>query len=255
MDARLGDLRGPEALYLSLSLPGASFNFNPLVKPPEQTFSRHEQRHVQELLEGARARGATEVAIPAAGGAVAPLKDAHAASISRTEQPADAGLALARAGDGRRAEQALASGDGARPALKAFQPRARRLRRRHRLPAPAHYRRASPESQAERNRGHARRGGLDGPAGVSRRERRARGRGGKPTRRRRRPTAGGGAHGPNPKGARAKRPTARRRRRRRASSSRRSRTPPRRPPESRARKVRRVARVPAAAPSTSCRSP
>ena len=97
VDARLGDLRGPEALYLSLTLPGASFNFNPLVKPPEQTFSRHEQRHVQELLEGARARGATEVAIPTAGGAVAPLKGTPPASISRTEQPADTGLALARA--------------------------------------------------------------------------------------------------------------------------------------------------------------
>ena len=95
VDARLGDLRGPEALYLSLSLPGASYNFNPLVKPPEQTFSRHEQRHVQELLEGARARGATEVAIPAAGGAVTPLKGTPPASISRPEQPADAGLALA----------------------------------------------------------------------------------------------------------------------------------------------------------------
>jgi hypothetical protein len=97
VDARLGDLRGPEALYLSLTLPGASYNFNPLVKPPEQTFSRHEQRHVQELLEGARGRGATEVAIPTAGGAVAPLKGAHPAAISRPEQPADAGLALARA--------------------------------------------------------------------------------------------------------------------------------------------------------------
>jgi hypothetical protein len=95
VDARLGDLRGPEALYLSLSLPGASFNFNPLVKPPEQTFSRREQTHVQELLEGARARGATQVAIPAAGGAVAPLKGAPPAAISRPEQPADAGLALA----------------------------------------------------------------------------------------------------------------------------------------------------------------
>lgn len=95
VDARLGDLRGPEALYLSLSLPGASYNFNPLVKPPEQTFSRREQRHVQELLEGARARGATEVAIPEAGGAVAPLKNAPSAAISRPEQPADGGLALA----------------------------------------------------------------------------------------------------------------------------------------------------------------
>src|SRR5215216_2405357 len=51
VDAKIGDLRGLEALYLALSLPGASFNFNPLIKPPERTFAEREQKFIQGLLE------------------------------------------------------------------------------------------------------------------------------------------------------------------------------------------------------------
>jgi hypothetical protein len=93
VDARLGDLRGLEALYLALSLPGASFNFNPLIKPPEQTFSQREQRHVLELLEGARAGGAMDIAIQQGGGAVTPLKSVPHAPLSLPAQP-DTALAL-----------------------------------------------------------------------------------------------------------------------------------------------------------------
>ena len=58
VDAKIGDLRGLEALYLALSLPGASFNFNPLIKPPERTFEEREQKFIQGLLE-APTRGST----------------------------------------------------------------------------------------------------------------------------------------------------------------------------------------------------
>lgn len=92
VDARLGELRGLEALYLALSLPGASFNFNPLIKPPEQTFSQREQRHVLELLEGGRAGGAMDIAIQQ-GGAVTPLKSVPHAPLSLPAQP-DTALAL-----------------------------------------------------------------------------------------------------------------------------------------------------------------
>ena len=51
VDARIGDLRGLEAVYLALSLAGASFNFNPLIKPPERTVEEREQKLIQGLLE------------------------------------------------------------------------------------------------------------------------------------------------------------------------------------------------------------
>jgi hypothetical protein len=51
VDAKIGDLRGLEAVYLALSLAGASFNFNPLIKPPERTVEAREQKLIQGLLE------------------------------------------------------------------------------------------------------------------------------------------------------------------------------------------------------------
>ena len=51
VDARIGNLRGLEAVYLALSLAGASFNFNPLIKPPERTVADREQKLIQGLLE------------------------------------------------------------------------------------------------------------------------------------------------------------------------------------------------------------
>lgn len=51
VDAKMGELRGLEAVYLALSLAGASFNFNPLIKPPERTVAEREQKLIQGLLE------------------------------------------------------------------------------------------------------------------------------------------------------------------------------------------------------------
>jgi hypothetical protein len=51
VDAKIGDLRGLEAVYLALSLAGASFNFNPLIKPPERSVEEREQRLIQGLLD------------------------------------------------------------------------------------------------------------------------------------------------------------------------------------------------------------
>jgi len=51
VDAKIGNLRGLEAVYLSLSLAGASFNFNPLIKSPERTVEEREQKLIQGLLE------------------------------------------------------------------------------------------------------------------------------------------------------------------------------------------------------------
>jgi hypothetical protein len=51
VDAKIGDLRGLEAVYLALSLANASFNFNPLIKPPERTVEEREQKLIQGLIE------------------------------------------------------------------------------------------------------------------------------------------------------------------------------------------------------------
>jgi hypothetical protein len=52
VDAQLGDLKGLEALFAALGMPGASFNFNPLVRPPKRTVAEHERKALQELLAG-----------------------------------------------------------------------------------------------------------------------------------------------------------------------------------------------------------
>jgi hypothetical protein len=59
VDARIGDLRGLEAVYLALSLVGASFNFNPLIKPPERTVRDGEQKLIQGLLDAPSGGGAS----------------------------------------------------------------------------------------------------------------------------------------------------------------------------------------------------
>jgi hypothetical protein len=60
VDARIGTLKGLEAVYLALSLEGASFNFNPLIKPPERTVEEREQRLIQGLLEAPSGRGTSD---------------------------------------------------------------------------------------------------------------------------------------------------------------------------------------------------
>lgn len=61
VDAKIGDLRGLEAVYLALSLAGASFNFNPLIKPPERTVEEREQRLIQGLLDVPSGGGASDI--------------------------------------------------------------------------------------------------------------------------------------------------------------------------------------------------
>lgn len=78
VDARLGTLGGLEALMAALSLPGGSFNFNPLVRPPERSIDRQQQKFISDLVEAPRRAGLSEVPV-AAVGVGAPLQPAHAA--------------------------------------------------------------------------------------------------------------------------------------------------------------------------------
>ena len=63
VDAQLGALRGVEALYAALSLGGASYNFNPLVKPPERSIDRQGQKFIEDLVEGPRREGLAELRV------------------------------------------------------------------------------------------------------------------------------------------------------------------------------------------------
>jgi hypothetical protein len=67
VDARLGELRGVEALYAALALEGGSFNFNPLVRPPERNIDRQGQQFIRDLVDAPRREGLAE--IHAVGGA------------------------------------------------------------------------------------------------------------------------------------------------------------------------------------------
>jgi hypothetical protein len=67
VDARLGELRGVEALYAALALEGGSFNFNPLVRPPERNIDRQGQQFIRDLVEAPRREGLSEIRV--AGGA------------------------------------------------------------------------------------------------------------------------------------------------------------------------------------------
>jgi hypothetical protein len=63
VDAQLGNLRGVEALYAALSLRGAAFNFNPLVKPPERSIDRQGQKFISDLVEVPRREGLSEIRV------------------------------------------------------------------------------------------------------------------------------------------------------------------------------------------------
>ena len=63
VDAQLGTLRGLEALYAALELRGASFNFNPLVKPPERNIDRQQQQFISDLIEAPRREALPEVEV------------------------------------------------------------------------------------------------------------------------------------------------------------------------------------------------
>jgi hypothetical protein len=77
VDAQLGSLRGVEALYSALSLGGASFNFNPLVRPPERSIDRQGQQFIRDLVEAPRREGLAEIRAAGAG-----LDAPHASSPS-----------------------------------------------------------------------------------------------------------------------------------------------------------------------------
>jgi len=61
VDARMGSLRGVEALYAALALEGASFNFNPLVRPPERNIDEQGRRFIEDLIEAPRRESLAEV--------------------------------------------------------------------------------------------------------------------------------------------------------------------------------------------------
>jgi cytoskeletal protein RodZ len=86
VDARLGSLRGLEALYAALALDGASFNFNPLVRPPERSIDRQQQKFITDLVEIPRRENLAEIKV--AGGAFP-----NAAARVHSAQPAPLQLA------------------------------------------------------------------------------------------------------------------------------------------------------------------
>lgn len=61
VDAQMGNLRGVEALYAALELEGGSFNFNPLVRPPERNIDEQGRRFIEDLVEAPRRDALAEV--------------------------------------------------------------------------------------------------------------------------------------------------------------------------------------------------
>lgn len=86
VDARLGSLGGLEALYAALALQGASFNFNPLVRPPERSIDRQQQKFIADLVEAPRRENLAEIKL--AGGNFTPTS-----AIAGATQPAPLQLA------------------------------------------------------------------------------------------------------------------------------------------------------------------
>lgn len=62
VDAQFGSLRGLEALYAAVAMRGASFNFNPLVRPPERSIDRQQQQFVGDLIEAQRREAQPDIA-------------------------------------------------------------------------------------------------------------------------------------------------------------------------------------------------
>ena len=93
VDARFGSLRGLEALYAALALDGASFNFNPLVRPPERSIDRQQQKFIADLVEIPRRENLAEIKV--AGGTL-PTGTATAAMVGAAS-PAPLQLAAAHA--------------------------------------------------------------------------------------------------------------------------------------------------------------
>ena len=90
IDAQLGSLRGLEAFYAAIELRGASFNFNPLVRPPERSIDRQQQKFISDMVEVPRRENLAEIKLAGGGGHAA---GAMAASLVPTSQPAPLQLA------------------------------------------------------------------------------------------------------------------------------------------------------------------
>jgi Domain of unknown function (DUF4388) len=86
VDAQLGSLRGLEAIYAALALEGASFNFNPLVRPPERSIDRQQQKFISDLVETPRRGNLAEIKLA---GSALPAPTA----IANSTQPASLQLA------------------------------------------------------------------------------------------------------------------------------------------------------------------
>ncbi|HYP00119.1 MAG TPA: DUF4388 domain-containing protein [Pyrinomonadaceae bacterium] len=91
VDAQLGSLRGLEAVYAALASQGASFNFNPLVRPPERSIDRQQQKFISDLVEAPRRDNLAEIKI--AGGGLPPLTTATTAAIAASSPGAPLQLA------------------------------------------------------------------------------------------------------------------------------------------------------------------
>jgi hypothetical protein len=85
-------LRGLEALYAALALDGASFNFNPLVGPPERSIDRQQQKFINDLVEIPRRENPAEIRV-AGGTFPVAATTAATAAIAASPQPAPLQLA------------------------------------------------------------------------------------------------------------------------------------------------------------------
>ncbi|HYE12846.1 MAG TPA: DUF4388 domain-containing protein [Pyrinomonadaceae bacterium] len=85
IDAEMGSMRGVEAAYAALSLGGAPFNFNPLVRPPERSIARHEQQFIRDLVEGRAREGRAEIRVAGADASQA-IERAQAGAVEQQQQ-------------------------------------------------------------------------------------------------------------------------------------------------------------------------
>lgn len=74
VDAQLGTLRGVDAVHAALSMRGASFNFNPLVRPPDRSIDGQGQKFIGDLVEAPRRENLAEIRAVTEGGALSSLQ-------------------------------------------------------------------------------------------------------------------------------------------------------------------------------------
>src|SRR3712207_4601156 len=91
VDAQMGNLRGVEALYAALELEGGSFNFNPLVRPPERSIDEQGRRFIEDLTEAPRRESLAEVRAEGRGLEAVP-KPLHPQQNSQLQLPSAAEL-------------------------------------------------------------------------------------------------------------------------------------------------------------------